>query len=346
MTQSDYIKDIAEFGLKNDQKGLLSALNELVEHSKKTRKVNLALELQTIIKQAVNEQQGSGLVRIDSPQFFLREQNRALQDLVIEKLKSDYRLKHLVSSEYIEDELNFFIKEHQNIKKLQKIGLPISNKVLFYGPSGCGKTLASYVLSGELDKEMIVVNIGAIVSSKLGETSKNLGIIFKQAIQEECIIFIDEFDTIGKLRDYNQDHAEMKRVVNTILQLCDYLPQSSILIAATNQIKMIDDALLRRFDLKLNLELPNKEQIKELINKTIPSDQFIFDYPNKLDNIIENCVGASFYTIQNTLVKSIKRSLLLNEFTSEKSVRPLFIKINTKLWENMIQKEKIAGLNI
>ena len=111
---------------------------------------------------------------------------------------------------------------------------------------GSGKTLAAYVLAGELEKMMIVINLGAIVSSKLGETSKNLAKIFRRAATEDCIIFLDEFDTLGKVRDYGQDHGEMKRVVNTILQLFDYLPQSSIVIAATNQQDRIDEALLRR----------------------------------------------------------------------------------------------------
>ena len=63
---------------------------------------------------------------------------------------------------------------------LNKFDLPVSNKVLLYGPSGCGKTLASYVLAGELQKMMLVVNLGAIVSSKLGETSKNLSKLLHQ----------------------------------------------------------------------------------------------------------------------------------------------------------------------
>ncbi len=75
---------------------------------------------------------------------------------------------------------------------------------------------------------MVVVNLGAIVSAKLGKTSKNLAKIFRKAATEDCIIFIDEFDSLGKVRDYSQDNSKMKRVVNTILQLFDYLAQTSI----------------------------------------------------------------------------------------------------------------------
>src|SRR5690606_34137337 len=164
--------------------------------------------------------------------YYNRIEDREFNELILEKITSDYTLSDIVSNEQVETELISFIEEHQNVELLKKFELPISNKVLLHGPSGCGKTLASYVIAGELKKMMLVVNLGAIVSSKLGETSKNLSKIFRSAAAEDCIIFLDEFDSIGKVRDYSQDHGEMKRVVNTILQLFDYLPQSSIVIAA------------------------------------------------------------------------------------------------------------------
>jgi SpoVK/Ycf46/Vps4 family AAA+-type ATPase len=341
MSQFDYIKDIAKLGLENDQEGLLHVLSELIEHSKKTKKTNFALQLQSIVKEAIREQSGKGLVKVGTPRHILGEEHRALKELIIEKLTSDYKFENLVCDKTILGELEYFVKEHKQIEKLRNMNLPVSNKVLFHGPSGCGKTLASYVLAGELNKMMIVVNLGAIVSSKLGETSKNLAKIFKQATQEECIIFIDEFDSIGKLRDYNQDHGEMKRVVNTVLQLFDYLPQESIFIAATNQVDMLDDALLRRFDLKLHLDLPSKDQTKELIDRTLQSGNFVFDEPKQLSNILKTCSGLSFYSIQKTLVTSIKRSIL----DESKDLKNLTVKINTTLWKDLILQER-KGLGI
>ena len=205
--------------------------------------------------------------------------------------------------------MKFFIKEHQAIDLLKNYELPISNKVLFHGPSGCGKTLSSYILAGELDMTLMVVNLGTIVSSKLGETSKNLANLFKRAISERCIIFFDEFDSIGKVRDYNQDHGEMKRVVNTILQLFDYLPQDTIVIAATNQLEMIDSALLRRFDLKVELQMPNKTQIRQLINKTLKKSPFRISKKVDLNEIINLSMGKSYYVIQKAIITAIKRTL-------------------------------------
>ena len=84
-------------------------------------------------------------------------------------------------------------------------------------------------------------------------------------------------DANNTTRDYNQDHGEMKRVVNTILQLFDYLPQTSIVIAATNQESMLDKELIRRFDLNIQFDLPNQKQIDALINLTLKNGKFKFD---------------------------------------------------------------------
>jgi len=339
MSQFEYIKDIAKFGLENDQEKLLAALNELIEHSKNTKKINFALQLQSILKDSIRQQKTHTLTKVGSETYFNRIEDKEVNDLILEKLTSDYSFKNLVVNKGVRQELELFIKEHRAADMLRKFDLPIANKILLHGPSGCGKTLASYVIAGELQKMMVVVNLGAIVSSKLGETSKNLAKIFRKAALEDCIIFIDEFDSLGKVRDYSQDHGEMKRVVNTILQLFDYLPQSSIVIAATNQKEMLDNSLLRRFDLNIKLDLPDENHIKELINLTLKNGKFKFDKPRSVSTIIREATGLSYYSIQKTLITAIKRGLF-NQV--EKSILPLQAIINTGSWKELILQEKVS----
>lgn len=336
MSQSDYIKDIAKYGLENDQEKLLSALNEFIDYSKKSKKVNFAIQLQSILKESFQHQKNSPLTRTGSDFYFNRIEDKEVGELILEKLTSDYNLQNIVADKTVIENLNYFIEEHNKLELLQKFNLPVSNKLLLHGPSGCGKTLASYVVAGELKKMMVVVNLGAIVSSKLGETSKNLSKIFRKAASEDCIIFIDEFDSIGKVRDYNQDHGEMKRVVNTILQLFDYLPQNSIVIAATNQKEMLDEALLRRFDFSIGFNLPTENEIKDLISLTLKNGNFTFDSKVKANKLIKDSIGLSYYSIQKTLVTAIKRSL----FAVTKPELILSPKIDTAVWKNLIDIEK------
>ncbi|MEO2071363.1 MAG: ATP-binding protein [Zunongwangia sp.] len=335
MGQIDYIKEIAKYGLENDQKNLLDSLQKIISYYRDSKRVNMALQLQSLVKDA--KRQSGQLTRVGSDHYFNQQTQREIDDLVIDKLRSEYRLKDLVVSDDVKEKLNHFIRENLSVEFLQQFNLSISNKLLLHGPSGCGKTLASYVIAGELEKPMYIVSLGAIVSSKLGETSKNLMKVFKKATQESCIIFIDEFDSIGKIRDYNQDHGEMKRVVNTILQLFDYLPPDSIIIAATNQEKMIDEALVRRFDLNLEFELPNGKQIEELIELTLRNGQFRLPKDIHMSTILKACSSLSFYSIQKTLINAIKRTLF-NQM-DDKNISKV---VDTNIWLDLIQQEKKA----
>ena len=184
-----------------------------------------------------------------------------------------------------------------------------------------------------MNRPLIIVNLGTIISSKLGETSKNLTQIFKSADKEKAIVLLDEFDSLGKIRDYDQDHGEMKRVVNTILQLFDFVSQDTIIIAATNQLQMIDEALIRRFDLSIKMDLPNSEQIHDLIQYTI-KDKFVFDNEQTKEIIVNSeCKNLSYYVIKRTLLNAIKRNIL--DGYNDNVIR-------TNIWRKLLNDKRIG----
>jgi AAA+ superfamily predicted ATPase len=341
LTQFDYIKDIARFGLENDQEKLKDSLQEMIEHARKSKKTNLAIQLQSILKEAIRHHSAGGSIKTSSGIRFEAPNSKGVDDLILDQVTSDYRLPDLICTPQIKESLDHFILEHRKKSLLQALHLPVAHKILLYGPSGCGKTLASYVIAGELEKILLVVNLGAIVSSKLGETSKNLAKIFKMAASGDFILFLDEFDSLGKVRDYSQDHGEMKRVVNTILQLFDYLPQSTIVIAATNQVGMLDDALVRRFDTQIGFELPAEKEIEELIQLTLKRGVFSLGTRTGIKRLIQKAKGLSFYSIQKTLISAMKRSL----YKLETDLVPAKVTIDKAIWERLIEEEKTAIIN-
>ena len=336
MGQNDLIKNLAVYSLENNQELLQRTLRELIDYSKRTKRTNLAIQLQSIIQDGIRKQNLAGLHPLGSDTYYTIAEEKALDSLVLEKITSDYRMKDLICSDEVRTNLEYFLNEQRSIDVLNEFDLPVSNKLLLHGPSGCGKTLTSYIISGELQKAMYVINLGAIVSSKLGETSKNLSSLFKKAASEDSIIFLDEFDSIGKIRDYDQDHGEMKRVVNTLLQLFDFLPKKTIVIAATNQIQMIDPALKRRFDLSLKLDSPDMNRIKALVKHILSGTIFKFDDGRKALRLQKLCSGLSYYIIQRTLITAIKRSIL----NLQTDILPKVIKIDTSIWEQLIKEEK------
>lgn len=342
MNYNEVIKSLAQSGLEGNVTRMEEVLNDYIEFSKKNKRIKYALQLQSILKNADRKglSTANPLTKVGSGAYFARLEDRETGDLILEKLNSEFSFGDLIMTSKVKEELGLFIEEHRKSALLSRYQLPVANKILFYGPSGNGKTLASYVIAGELHKLLIVVNLGAIVSARLGETSKNLAKVFHRASSENAIILIDELDSLGKVRDYGQDHGEMKRVVNTILQLFDYLPQDAIVIAATNQKDMIDPALLRRFDMSLGLESPTPEQVKKLINLTLKSGLYQFDKPKAAGQIIRMAAGLSYFSIQKTLISAIKRSLL-----SQANINvdlPGKATIDTNIWKQLLNEEKIA----
>lgn len=322
MGQSDYIKEITRLALANDKNHLLETLYEFVDYSQKNNRAKFAAQLQSIIKASARKEEIGKLKEIYNSQ----DMDNNSDNIILQTVISSFQMKDLICLPEIKEEFEYFIKERKAADSLSDMNIPVSNKIILHGPSGCGKTLAAYVLAGELQQPLIIVNLGAVVSSKLGETSKNLTKIFKKACYEKAIILLDEFDSLGKIRDYDQDHGEMKRVVNTILQLFDFMSQNSIIIAATNQLQMIDDALIRRFDLSLKLDFPQTDQVRSLIDRTI-NGRFTFDNMELKDSIIEKCHGISYYIIKRTLLNAIKRTILDGHTDNI---------IQTQIWKKLI----------
>lgn len=159
-------------------------------------------------------------------------------------------------------QLEQLLKEYKYAERLAQYGLEVNHKILLFGHSGCGKTMTAKAIANTLQKNITILNLSNVVCSRIGETAQNIKQVFDKATRERSVLFLDEFDQIGKERSGDdKDVGEMRRLVNTIIQLIDYLPVYVLLICATNHKELIDTALLRRFQLQLEYDLPNKKQL-------------------------------------------------------------------------------------
>ena len=157
-------------------------------------------------------------------------------------------LANLVLRPAVVTALTDLAKEVPDWNRLEALGVPRRNRVIFYGPPGCGKTSAAEALAAELGVPLVVVRLDAIVSSYLGQTAGNLRRIFDYASSAQWVVLFDEFDALGRERNDPSEHGEIKRVVNSFLQLLDGYTGPAMLIAATNHEEILDRALWRRFD--------------------------------------------------------------------------------------------------
>lgn len=135
---------------------------------------------------------------------------------------------------------------------------------LMYGPPGTGKSRLARHIARELGLELYVARLDGLISSYLGSTSKNIRALFDFAAKTPCVLFLDEFDAIAKVRSDSQEMGELKRVVNSFLQNLDTLGRQSIVLAATNHESLLDAAVWRRFTYRLALTLPTLHQRRQM----------------------------------------------------------------------------------
>ncbi|HRP88471.1 MAG TPA: ATP-binding protein [Edaphocola sp.] len=235
-------------------------------------------------------------------------------DLLIQD-KEPVSLNDVVLDENTRESFVQLIKEHHYIEELSRYGLPVNNKILLHGSSGCGKTMTAKAIAQALGKKILILNLSNIVCSRIGETSQNIKQVFDKASRDKAVLFLDEFDQIGKARgDDEKDVGEMRRLVNTLIQLIDYLPEQSLLIAATNHLEIIDTALLRRFQLKVEYRLPAPNILDEYY------DGLLARFPKHLSNIerkynisFAEAKDYTFTTIKSLLIKEIEERVSFQE---------------------------------
>lgn len=170
----------------------------------------------------------------------------------------------LVLSEEKRDVLKEFLSVAKSHAQLESHGVSTSLTFLLYGPPGCGKSRVARHIAGELGLELYIVRLDGVISSYLGSTAKNIRGVFEFAAQTPGVLFLDEFDAIAKLRGDEQEHGELKRVVNSFIQNLDALGSQSIVLAATNHEELLDRAIWRRFSYRLELTLPSLIERTEL----------------------------------------------------------------------------------
>lgn len=154
------------------------------------------------------------------------------------------------------DVVDRFLAFFRAADRLAANGVGVSPSMLIYGPPGCGKTLLARHIAGHLKLPLLVARADGLISSYLGSTAKNLRSLFEYAMSRPCVLFLDEFDAIAKMRDDEHELGELKRVVISLLQNIDAMGRDHVLLAATNHEHLLDPAIWRRFSYKVKVEPP------------------------------------------------------------------------------------------
>lgn len=178
-------------------------------------------------------------------------------------------LGDMVLTDELRHAIDRVIAEYRVRDRLRARGLAPRLKLLLVGPPGCGKTMTASVLASECRLPLMTVQLHGLITKFMGETAAKLHLIFEAMHSTAGVYLFDEFDAIGSTRSTTQDVGEIRRVLNSFLQFLERHDSDSIVVAATNLLPMLDDALFRRFDAVLHYGLPAPQHVRPLIENRL-----------------------------------------------------------------------------
>ncbi len=259
------------------------------------------------------------LVNNQKPRFFTRSLtsiNSELSEFVME-VDDSVGLGNIVCKDEVKNKLKRIIREYVQRDILFKNNLTNRSKVLLSGPSGTGKTMTASILANELHIPLYVVRMERVITKYMGESSLKLGKVFELISNIRGVYLFDEFDAIGLQRGHDNEVGEMRRILNSFLQMMERVESDSIIVAATNCGEQLDKALFRRFDDVIEYSLPEENEIQTLLSNCL----YGFDATKvSLEKLLPLLKGMSHAEITSACVDAVKDSLLNDEPLNNKMI--------------------------
>lgn len=305
MATAEQVKSLVKAHIENDDEKFRTVVLQIAAHEARAGHDNSARELKSQIEKITKRSTiyrfdtGSRLCLFTTPSF---------------------RIKDLIVTEEVNIKIERILMEYRNRRKLQSHGLANRRKILLEGVSGTGKTLTASVIASELNLPLFTVQMDRLVSKFMGETSAKLRQIFDSMSVNEGVYFFDEFDAIGSDRNLDNEVGEMRRILNSFLQFIEQDCSESLIISATNNQKLLDKALFRRFDDVLLYDLPTDDEIRRLFEYKLGaySPSFISDR-----SLINEAMGLSHAEIVRVCDDAIKSAVLTETTITEQEIKNL-----------------------
>lgn len=333
------VSAICRASMKSPSNALLTHIKKLIKALEKDNQLDQANSLREIIenKSVISELKPSRLALSKmSPYGEIlpngitppvdKESGNYLADIIQPKDINTFRPTF---DPMLEKSISYLLEEWRNSEKLQEHGINPAYSLMLFGLPGTGKTLLATHLASQLQLPLVVAKLDGLLSSFLGTTARNIANLFNFANRYKCILLLDEFDAIAKLRDDPNELGELKRVVNTLLQCLDERSKLGYTIAITNHDSLLDPAIWRRFDLRVEIPKPSLEVRKNIISNLSNSYIVLTEIQvNFLAKLTNNYSGSDITKLINFL--SRKKVIFQDSFDFIQATKE-FIRLNANL---------------
>ena len=303
MARGEIIRKLFQSFSRNEREGFLAAAMELIQEEKSKNHNLLARDLERILQNGHSKALPVSSTLYKNYPEVPKDKETGLS--LIDIRPFDLTWDDVVLNQDNLEILQRVTLENRKQEILEAYGLKPKSKLLFCGPPGCGKTLTAKVIAGVLGIPLVYVNLTAVFSSYLGETATNLKKIFDYVEKGEWVVLLDEFDAIARDRNTLNEHGEIKRLVNSLLQLIDTSNSNSLFIAATNHESLLDSAVWRRFDEVLFFGKPNLELRTALLKRYLSRIRHSGINLEKFAAELETATGADIERICIDTIKTV-----------------------------------------
>ena len=264
MATAEQVKALLKSYSEGDGDHFLTVAVQIAAHTARSGKGKLAQELRDLVDE-IKRKQSAGKIGGSVP--IARPAGELAGLLSVSYPKTT--LAEMVLSNETRGQLKRVVREQRHLDSIRSHGYAPRRKLLLVGPPGCGKTMTATALAGEMKLPLLVVQLHGLITKFMGETAAKLHLIFDAMTQTRGVYFFDEFDAIGVDRGAKNDVGEIRRVLNSFLQFLEQDDSDSIVIAATNYVAMLDDALFRRFDDVIAYSKPDSQQVDALVKNRL-----------------------------------------------------------------------------
>ena len=318
MARSDLLISLVKASVGGDKAAVRSAVENIIAEEKGKQHNVLAERLTRAL-----QTNGNGSRMLSSPSY--DGQIRAREALA--EVTPKHQLDELVLNERTRQSVDQLIEEQRRASLLRAHGLDPRHRVMLVGPPGNGKTSLAEAIAEALAVPFFVIRYEALIGSYLGETAQRLKRVFDFIRTTPCVVFFDEFDAVGKERGDIHETGEIKRVVSSLLMHVDELPSYAVIIAASNHAELLDRAVWRRFQLRLNLPAPTPKELQTYLERHF---EHFDENPGMSSATVVKRLGHVSYAEAEEFILDIRRQHVLS--MKEKPLKAL-LNEQLKAWE-------------
>ena len=229
--------------------------------------------------------------------------------LVIERVP-ERGLEDMILPSGVEATVREVVEEQHRADLLRSYNVEPRSRIMLVGPPGNGKTTLAEAIAKALSVPLVVVRYEAVIASYLGETAQRISQVFEHARSRHCVLFFDEFDSVGKERGDLHETGEIKRVVSSLLLQIDVLPSYVVVITASNHPELLDRAVWRRFQVRLELSPPTQVQIEDWFKRFEKRTKHSLGLPKR--SLAQKLYGLSYGEVED-FGTDVLRGIILNQ---------------------------------